>query len=297
MSLHYLADRHRLQPLAQILASRVGIPFERINLIQGDSDALIAGGGTGGSKSLMASGGAIVEASEEVIENGRKIAGEVLEAAVADIEFDISAGAGQFRVAGTDRHVGIMELAEMLHTGLTLPPGMPASLIGGNAPSAFPNGSHICEVEIDPETGESAVVRYAMVNEFGLIVNPLLVEGQAHGGIVQGIGQALKESLVYDADGQLVTGSYMDYALPAADDAPPFQFVSHPVPTRTNRLGAKGCGEAGCVGSLPSVMNAIVDALADYGITQLDMSATPMRIWQAIQQSKSASPKAVRPST
>jgi carbon-monoxide dehydrogenase large subunit len=285
-------------PLAQILASRLGIPFERINLVQGDSDALIAGGGTGGSKSLMASGGAIVEASEVVIENGRKIAAEVLEAAVGDTEFDISAGAGQFRVAGTDRHVGIMELAAMLQTGLTLPPDMPASLdaslIGGNAPSAFPNGCHICEVEIDPETGESAVVRYAMVNDFGLIVNPLLVEGQAHGGIVQGIGQALKESVVYDADGQLVTGSYMDYALPRADDAPPFQFVSHPVPARTNRLGAKGCGEAGCAGSLPSVMNAIVDALADYGITQLDMPATPMRIWQAIEQSRSASQKAVK---
>jgi carbon-monoxide dehydrogenase large subunit len=136
-----------------------------------------------------------------------------------------------------------------------------------------------------------------MVNDFGLIVNPLLVEGQAHGGIVQGIGQALKESLVYDAEGQLVTGSYMDYALPRADDAPPFQFVSHPVPATTNRLGAKGCGEAGCAGSLPSVMNAIVDALSDYGITQLDMPATPMRIWQAIEQSRSASPKTIRPST
>ncbi len=278
-------------PLAQILAARLGIPFERINLLQGDSDELIAGGGTGGSKSIMASGGAVLEASTAVIDNGRTIAAEVLEAAVADIEFEIHAGRGQFRVAGTDKTVGIMELAALLRAGIALPPGTPTSLdaklVGGNAPSAFPNGCHICEVEIDPETGESAVVRYAMVNDFGVIVNPLLVEGQAHGGIVQGIGQALKESVVYDSDGQLLTGSFMDYALPRAADAPPFSFVSHPVPAKSNLLGAKGCGEAGCAGSMPSVMNAMVDALSEYGITHLDMPATPLRVWEAIEQARS----------
>ena len=138
-------------------------------------------------------------------------------------------------------------------------------------------------MEIDPDTGVSQVVRYVMVNDFGVIVNPLLVEGQTHGGIVQGIGQALREAVVHDSDGQLVTGSYMDYGLPRADDIPFFRFESHPVPAKTNSLGAKGCGEAGCAGSLPAVMNAVVDALSEYGITHINMPATPLRVWDAIR--------------
>ncbi len=275
-------------PFAQVLSSRLGIPFHRIRLLQGDSDELIAGGGTGGSKSIMASGGAIIEASEKVIDNGRQLAAHALEAAPADIEFS----AGRFSIVGTDRAIGIMDLADQLRTGaLHLPADGPqtldASLIHKGTPSAYPNGCHVCEVEVDPDTGVTEVVRYAMVNDFGVVINPMLVEGQAHGGIVQGIGQALMEGTHYDADGQLMTGSYMDYALPRATDAPMFAYGSHPVPAKTNLLGAKGCGEAGCAGALPSVMNALVDALSEYGIRHIDMPATPLRVWEAIERAKS----------
>jgi len=273
-------------PFAQVLVDKLGIPFDKINLVQGDSNELLAGGGTGGSRSIMNGGGAIIAAGNVVIENGSKIAAHVLEAAVADIEFS----AGRFRIAGTDRGIGIMELAAKLRAGLALPDGTPttldAALIFPGVPSAFPNGCHICEVEIDPETGNVDVVKYNMVNDFGTLVNPMLVAGQAHGGIVQGIGQALGEATVYDEDGQFLTGSYMDYALPRADQAPEFFFQSHPVPAKTNELGAKGCGEAGCAGSLPAVMNAVVDALSELGITHIDMPATPLRIWQTIQAAK-----------
>ena len=270
-------------PFAQILHQTLGIPFDKIKLLQGDSDELIAGGGTGGSKSLMASGTAILQASEKVIEKGKQIAAHVLEAAVEDIEFE----RGRFVIAGTDRSIEIMDLATQLKRGVELPGDVPDSLdvqtIMESLPSAFPNGCHIAEIEIDPETGVVAVVKYSMVNDFGVIVNPLLVEGQAHGGVVQGIGQALMERVVYDEDGQFLTGSFMDYALPRASDAVHFQIDSHPVPAKTNPLGAKGCGEAGCAGSLPAVMNAVIDALSEYGIRNLDMPATPFRVWQAIQ--------------
>jgi len=273
-------------PFAQVLAARLGIPFRRIRLLQGDSDELIAGGGTGGSKSMIVSGNAIVGASNKVIENGRQIAAHVLEAAAADIEFH----RGRFVIAGTDRSVGIMELAAQLCDGLTLPPELPQSLdvadIYDGPPSAFPNGCHVAEVEIDPETGVTTVVKYTFVNDFGVVINPLLVDGQAHGGIVQGIGQVLREHTVYDEDGQLLSGTFMDYAMPRADDAPFFVRGSHPVPAKTNPLGAKGCGEAGCAGALPSVMNAVVDALSEYGIRHIDMPATPLRVWQAIQAAR-----------
>jgi len=273
-------------PFAQVLSTRLGIPFRQIRLLQGDSDALIAGGGTGGSKSMMTSGTAIVEASEKVIDAGKEIAAHVMEAAVADIEFR----AGEFAIAGTDRSIGIMELAEKIRSGLTLPAELPQSLdvqlVADGPPSAFPNGCHIAEVEVDPDTGVVEVVRYAFVNDFGTVINPLLVNGQAHGGIVQGIGQALLEHTVYDEQGQLLTGSYMDYALPRAEDAPLFSHDFHPVPAKTNVLGAKGCGEAGCAGALPSVMNALVDALSEYGIRHIDMPATPERVWRAIQEAR-----------
>ena len=273
-------------PFAQVLARELGVPFEKIRLLQGDSDELIAGGGTGGSKSIMTSGAAIIEASQIVVENGCKIAAHVLEAAVADIEF----GAGRFTIAGTDRGIGILELAAKLRNGMRLPPGVPATLdvahIFKGSPWAFPNGCHIAEVEIDPETGMVAVVAYAMVNDFGVVINPMLVEGQAHGGIAQGIGQALRERVVYDEDGQILTGSYMDYAMPRADDLPWIGFDSHNVPARTNLLGAKGCGEAGCAGALPAVMNALVDALAEYGVRHIDMPATPEAIWRVIEAAK-----------
>ncbi len=275
-------------PFAQVLAARLGIPFERITLLQGDSDELLAGGGTGGSKSMMASGTAIMEASEIVAENGRKIAAHVLEAAVADIEFEVGASGGVFRIAGTDRAIGIMELAEKLRAGLDLPPDVPPTLsvshVAQSPPFAYPNGCHVAEVEVDPETGEVEVVRYTMVNDFGTVINPLLVEGQAHGGVVQGIGQALLERVAFDTEGQPLTGSFMDYALPRATHALSFAFATHPVPAKTNVLGVKGCGEAGCAGAMPSVMNALVDALSEFGITHIDMPAIPLKVWQAIQE-------------
>lgn len=272
---------------AQVLHQKLGIPFDKIKLLQGDSDQLIAGGGTGGSKSIMASGAAILEAGDLVIEKGRQIAGIVLEAATGDIMFSD----GRFSIAGTDRGIGIMELAAQLRAGLKLPPDMPQSLntetIFKHAPSAYPNGCHIAEVEIDRATGDVAVVSYIMVNDFGTLVNPLLVEGQLHGGVVQGIGQALMEDTVYDSEGQLVSGSFMDYAMPRASHAPShFTFESRPVPTKNNPLGAKGCGEAGCAGSLPSVMNAIVDALSGFGIRHVDMPATPLKIWHMMQDAQ-----------
>ncbi len=273
-------------PFAQVLVTRLGIPFDRIRLIQGDSDQLLFGGGTGGSRSMMASGTALVQAGNHVIERGKQIAAVLLEAAPADIEF----GKGRFTIVGTDRSIGLLELAERLRRGLNLPADMPASLdvnlVADSPPSAFPNGCHIAEVELDPETGIIEVVKYSMVNDFGNVVNPLTVEGQAHGGVVQGIGQALMERTYYDEAGQLLSGSYMDYALPRADNAPLFHMESHPVPAKTNPLGVKGCGEAGCAGALPAVMNAVHDALSAYGVRHIDMPATPERVWRAIQDSR-----------
>ena len=275
-------------PFAQVLADRLGVPFERIRLVQGDSDRLVAGGGTGGSRSIMASGTAIAGAAAEVVERGRQAAAHVLEAAAADVEFE----RGRFVIAGTDRGIGIMDLAALLRDGVDLPPGVPATLdathVAQYEASAFPNGCHVAEVEVDPETGETEVVRYTMVNDFGVLINPLLVEGQAHGGVVQGIGQALLERVAYDEHGQPLAGSFMDYALPRAAGLPGFAFESHPVPARTNALGAKGCGEAGCAGSLPAVMNALMDALGQVGVRHLDMPATPPRVWQAIQAARGA---------
>ncbi|MDP1751263.1 MAG: xanthine dehydrogenase family protein molybdopterin-binding subunit [Reyranella sp.] len=264
---------------AQVLTTKLGIPFKKIKLIQGDSDLLIAGGGTGGSKSIMASGAAIVEASDKVIDKGKQIAGVALEASAADIEFQ----AGRFTIVGTDRGIGIMELAERLRGGMKLPEGVPDTLdvshVHEAAPSAFPNGAHVAEVEIDPDTGVVEVVKYTMVGDFGTVINPLLVEGQSHGGVVQGIGQAMFEHVVYSEEGQPLTGSFTDYALPRAADTPFFKIDYHSVPAKTNVLGAKGCGEAGCAGSLPSVMNAIVDAL---GGKHINMPATPERVWEAL---------------
>jgi carbon-monoxide dehydrogenase large subunit len=273
-------------PFAQVLSARLGIPFEKIRLLQGDSDQLVAGGGTGGSRSMMQSGGAIVEASDIVVERGKQLAAQYLEAAVADIEFT----RGRFNIAGTDRGIGILDLAGEVRNARNLPEDLPTTLnvnhVFKGVPSAFPNGCHIAEIELDPDTGMVEVVSYATVNDFGVLINPMLVAGQAHGGIAQGIGQALTESVVYDEDGQLLTGSFMDYGLPRASDLPVLGFESHPVPARTNPLGAKGCGEAGCAGSLPAVMNAVVDALTEFGITHIDMPATPHRIWQAIQAAR-----------
>jgi len=273
---------------AQILTDLLGIPFDRICMVEGDSDRMAFGGGSGGSRSVMFVGTALSESAAIVVERGKQIASHVLEASVNDIEFEN----GRFVIAGTDRSIGLIELAARLRAGLKLPDGMPTSLdvdhvVKDPVPSAFPNGCHIAEVEVDPQTGGARVVRYTAVNDLGTMVNPLLVEGQVQGGVVQGLGQVLMEKAVYDADGQLVTGSFMDYAMPHAHDAPMINVLNHPVPTRSNPLGAKGCGEAGTSGGLPSIANAVIDALSEYGIRHLEMPMTPARIWQAIEDAKS----------
>jgi carbon-monoxide dehydrogenase large subunit len=266
---------------AQLLSARLGIPFEAIDLLQGDSDELLVGGGTGGSRSVIAAGGAIYESAGAVIEKGKAVAGHVLEAAIEDIEFVD----GEFRISGTDRSIGIMELAAKareLGGADGLADSLDVDLVHETAGSAFPNGVHVVEIEIDPETGETDVVKYTVVDDFGNVINPLLAAGQVHGGVVQGIGQALMEEVVYDGDGQLITGSYMDYALPRADQVPDIVFEDHPVPAKTNVLGAKGAGEAGVSGALPAVMNAMADALAEFGVDNIDMPATPEKVWHAI---------------
>jgi len=276
-------------PFAQVLSQRLGIPFEKISLVQGDSDRLIMGGGSGGSKSLIHTGTAIVEAAAKIIERGKDAASHVLEAAASDIAFE----QGNFVIVGTDRSVSIMDLAQKLRNGANLPDNAPKSLdidhvSDGPSASTFPNGCHIAEVEVDPETGHVDVVKYSCVNDFGTVVNPMIVAGQLHGGVVQGIGQALMEKTVYDGDGQLLTGSFMDYAMPRASDVPSFVLEDHPAPATTNPLGVKGCGEAGCAGALTSVMNAVIDALAEHGIRHLDMPLTPAIIWQALQAAKTS---------
>ncbi len=269
-------------PFAQVLGEQLGIPVSKFRLLQGDSDQLKVGGGTGGSKSALVGSQAFLEAGDKLIEQGKQIAAHVLEAAAVDIEF----AGGRFTIAGTDRSIGVLELADRLRGGLRLPPEVPQSLdvshISDNPPFSFPNGCHIAEVEIDPETGIIEVVRYSMVNDFGTVINPMLVAGQAHGGVMQGIGQILMENALYDGQGQPITGSFMDYAMPRASDAPDFSIENHSVPCKTNRLGVKGCGEAGCAGALPSVMNAIVDAMSQAGVTHINMPVTPEKVWRAL---------------
>ncbi|MEA2864074.1 MAG: aerobic carbon-monoxide dehydrogenase large subunit, partial [Bradyrhizobium sp.] len=272
-------------PFSQVLSEQLGVPFEKIKLEQGDSDVVHTGSGTGGSRSITASGMAIVEASRLIVEKGKRAAAHLMEAAEADIEF----AQGRFTIAGTDRSIDIIELARRMREG-KMPEGVPSSLDVDHTtepvPSTFPNGCHVAEVEIDPETGVVRIVRYTGVNDFGTIVNPMLVAGQLHGGVAQGIGQALMECVSYDASGQPITGSFMDYALPRAEDIPVMEVGDHPVPAKSNPLGTKGCGEAGCAGSLATIVNAVLDALSEYGITHIDMPLTSERVWGAIQNAK-----------
>jgi aerobic carbon-monoxide dehydrogenase large subunit len=272
-------------PFAQVLSAQLGVPFEKITLQQNDSDLVRFGNGTGGSRSITATGSAIVESAALVIAKGKQAAAHLMEAAEGDIEF----ANGRFTIAGTDRSIGIMDLAQRLRDG-KVPEGVPSSLDVDHAtkdtPSTFPNGCHVAEVEIDPETGVTQIVRYTGVSDFGTIVNPMIVDGQLHGGVAQGIGQALMEEVSYDSSGQPITGSFMDYALPRAGDIPVMETGDHPSPAKSNPLGTKGCGEAGCAGSLVCIVNAALDALSEYGITQIDMPLTPERVWRAIQDAK-----------
>ena len=272
---------------AQIVADRLGVPPERIQVFWGDSDALDAGRGNGGSGALSVGGSAVARATEKIIERGRKIAARLMEAAPEDVELRD----GKFTVKGTDKGLAFGAVARAAYVPKQLGPGLEPgfSETAAFAPPAvtFPNGCQICEVEIDEATGAVTIVRHTVVDDVGRMVNPMLVKGQIHGGIVQGLGQGLYEELSYDPDtGQLVAGSFMDYAMPRAEDMPSFDVDSFEVPTKVNPLGAKGVGEAGTVGALPALMNAVADALSPLGVTHIDMPVTAERVWTAIQAAK-----------
>ncbi|MEY4680960.1 MAG: hypothetical protein RLZZ276_2609 [Pseudomonadota bacterium] len=267
---------------SRMVAARLGIPVERVSYLQGDTDALPSGRGSGGSAGLCVSGTAVSGAVDAAIEAGRAIAADRLEASSADIEY----ADGLFRVIGTDRCVGLQEVAA-LAGGQAAPDGGAGGLRGDflfQPPTVtFPNGCHVCEVEVDPETGVAETIAYSIVEDVGRVLDPVLVHGQIHGGVAQGLGQALMESVAFDPrSAQLVTGSFMDYAMPRAADMPEMRIETRDVPTAVNALGAKGVGEAGTVGSLTAVINAICDALAPLGVRQVEMPLTPARIWSAI---------------
>ena len=270
----------------QILVDRLGVDPERVKFIQGDTDAVAFGMGTGGSRSTTMSGGAITVVSEKIVAKGRKLAAHIMEAAEGDVEFKD----GTFTIAGTDRSMKIHDVAKAAFELNKLPPGMEPGLYETGTYRAFsgnfPNGCHVCEVEIDPETGATAIVGYWVVDDVGTVINPMLVKGQIMGGIAQGMGQVLMEDKAYDEAGQVVAGSFMDYAMPRAEDFCPVVIEDNQVPTPTNPLGVKGAGEGGTVGSLSAGVNAIVDALSVYGIRHVDTPCTPYRIWQAMQRAR-----------
>ena len=273
---------------AQVLAERLGVPFENIRIIQGDTDKIKTGGGTGGSRSLTTQGPAIHAASDKVIEKGSQLAGHFLEASAQDIEF--SAEEGAFSIAGTDRKIGILEVAQRSRGLGQLPDGLEEGLDTEASFTVeaftYPNGCHIAEVEVDAMTGNTEVVRYVIVDDFGTIVNPALVRHQVIGGVGQGVGQALTENTVYSDDGQLLTGSFMDYGLPRADNIPlDLTYETIEVPCTMNPMGVKGCGEAGCIAAPPAIVNATIDALKDRGINHIDMPITPLKVWNALQNS------------
>ena len=273
----------------QLLAEKLGLDFEAIHFVQGDTDKVHHGHGTFGSRSAVLGGGAIYRCADLIIEQGRKIAAHHLETAEDDIEF----AAGAFSVAGTDRHLALAEVAALALNPAARPADMDAGLraTASFTPSAptFPNASHAVEVEIDPDTGTIDIARYSVACDVGRVLNPLLLEGQVHGGIVQGIGQILCEDMHFDTDtGQPVTGSFMDYAMPRADQVPSFAVRTQEVLTARNPLGVKGAGEAGTVGAMPALSNAIADALASAGARMPPMPATPETIWRALQNREAA---------
>ena len=267
---------------AQIVAEHLDVDPALVRVVQGDTDALPTGGGTGGSRSIPVGAVMVTRASEALATNLRKLAADKLEAAVGDLEF----ASGGVRVVGTDRQMSFADLA-------ALPGATPEATTGKGAftppDPTYPNGTHVCELGVDRDTGEVEIHRYTVCDDFGMTLNPMLLQGQVHGGIAQGIGQALMEETVFSDDGQLLTASLMDYRLPRAADVPNFHFETRNIPSKTNPLGLKGAGEAGTIGACPAVMNALVDALRHgFGVTHIDMPATPSRIHAAIAASHAA---------
>lgn len=274
---------------AQILASRLGVPSSRVEIIEGDTGRVPYGTGTFGSRSMAVGGSALVRAAEKVIGKGRRIAAHLLEASEQDIEFAVSGSGGQFTVAGTDRRLSLEEIAVAANAAHHLPPecepGLDESAFYDPKAFAFSNGAHVCEIEIDPETGVARLLGYWVVDDVGTVVNPMIVEGQVHGGLAQGIGQALLEACAYDAEtGQLFSASFLDYGVPRADMLPGFVTrTDETQPCTHNPLGAKGCGESGAIGAPAAIMSAVLDALAPLGIEDIAMPATPERLWRAIR--------------
>jgi carbon-monoxide dehydrogenase large subunit len=269
---------------AQLIAERLDLPPERVRVIQGDTDRIKSGAGTGGSSSIPVGGVSVDRATKKLSEQIKQIAADALEAATGDLEIVD----GSVRIAGTDRVISFVDLAAhpMASTDK-----LRAEEEFSVEPPTYPNGTHIAEVEVDPDTGATHIMRYVVVDDFGATLNPLLLEGQVHGGAVQGIGQALMEDTVYDSStGQLLSASLMDYAMPRAHHAPDFVFETRNVPCKTNPLGVKGAGEAGAIGSCPAIMNAIIDALwRSHRVRHIDMPATPRRIWEAINTAQKSS--------
>ena len=269
----------------QIAIEKLGLAPADIRFVEGDTDQVAFGMGTMGSRSTVIGGTALTLAAEKIVAKARKIAAHLLEVSEADIGF----AEGCFTIPGTDRAIGLKEVARAAFQPAKLPKGMEPGLYetGSFSPTndTFPNGTHLCEVEIDPETGNVTLERYVVVDDVGVVVNPKTLKGQIHGGVAQGLGQVLMERVVYDPDsGQLLTGSFMDYAMPRADDFCDIEVESQGVPTKLNPLGVKGAGEAGTVGALPVLMLAILDAMAPLGVRHLDMPATGERVWRAIQE-------------
>ncbi|MFM2035911.1 MAG: Carbon monoxide dehydrogenase large chain [Pseudomonadota bacterium] len=273
---------------AQVVAARLGIAVEAVDVVHGDTGRVPFGMGTYGSRSISVGGAAIMKALDKIETKAKKIAAHLMEASDADVEF----ANGEFTVKGTDKKVTFGQVALTAYVPHNYPldklePGLNETAFYDPTNFTFPAGTYICEVEIDPATGTTRVDKFSAVDDFGTIINPMIVEGQVHGGLVQGIGQALLENCVYDKDtGQLLTGSFMDYAMPRADDFPEFKLGHVCTPCTHNPLGTKGCGEAGAIGSPPAVINAVLDALKSVGVTEFDMPASPARVWEAIQAAK-----------
>jgi carbon-monoxide dehydrogenase large subunit len=268
----------------QLAAERLGIDPDKVRVLQGDTAAVSFGRGTGGSRSIPVGGASLVQAADKLIAKGRRIAAHLFEAAEADVEF----ADGVFSVSGTDRRLGIEEVARAAFDPARQAPGVEPGFdeSGHFTPPqpTFPNGCHVCEVEIEPDTGHIDILRYLVVDDFGTVINPMLLAGQVQGGVAQGVGQAMLERTVFDPEtGQLLTGSLTDYCIARAEDLPAIEFAYNIVPCRTNPLGVKGAGEAGAIGAPPALVNAVVDALGELSIAHLDMPLTPERVWQAIQ--------------
>jgi carbon-monoxide dehydrogenase large subunit len=274
---------------AQLVAEKLGVPTANVDIVHGDTAKVPFGMGTYGSRSLAVGGSAMDKAMDKIIAKGKRIAAHLMEASVEDVEFE----RGTFRVAGTDKTKSLTDISLAAYVPHNYPideiePGLEETAFYDPKNFTYPGGCHICEVEIDPDTGRVQVVNFTAVDDVGRVINPMIVEGQVQGGVAQGIGQALLEAALYDPQGQLISGSFMDYTMPRAEDLPDVGVATHTTLCTHNPLGVKGCGEVGAIGSPPAVMNAVVDALKDYGVRHVEMPATPQKIWGIVNSHRLA---------